>query len=414
MLKADPKKIVILGGGFGGMYTCRALARLRSSLGNVHITLVNNTNHFVFTPLLPEVATGSIDPKHLGEPIRAIARCLDAFCEATVTRVSLAEKVVYTDLKNISFDYLVIALGSKTTFFGTPGAEEYAYTLKTLKEARDLKNRCIELFERAAQETDPVRLKQLLSFVIVGGGPTGVELAAELQEFLEESLAPLYAPTLKQYVRVSVVQRAEELVPQFSPYFRDAARNVLTKKGVRLYMNTGVTEVREHEVLLSGDETIAADTTIWTAGVEPIVPEFDTEIKQEPRGRIIVDEHLRVVGHDNVFAIGDVAAYGTPPLPALAQVAVDEAAVVAATLKATILGKALPQDRYQYRSKGTLLSLGRFNAVGEVFGLHFSGFFMWWLWRTIYLSKMYSWRKRLEVMVDWTFDLFTKRDITEL
>ena len=414
MVNENRKRIVILGGGFGGIYTYQHLVRLTRHLKGVEIVMVNNTNHFLFTPLLHEVATGSIDPKHLGEPIRYIAPELDAFYECSVDRVSLAEKTVYTSHGQIPYDYLVVALGSQSFFFGTPGAKEYAFTLKTLKQARDLKNRCISLFERAAHISDHEELKSLLSFVVVGGGPTGVELAAELQEFLEESLARVYPVSLKQYLSITLVQRGEELVPQFPPLFRDTARRALEKKGIKLFFNRGVTEVKEDGVMLDNGEYIGAQTTVWTAGVAPVVPELDVEVAKDKRGRLIVDGGLQVKNQPGVYAIGDTAAYGDPALPALAQVAVDEAKMVAKAIVAHIEGKEHVLPAYEYRSKGTLMSLGRFKAVGEVGGYVFRGPLMWWLWRTIYLSKMYSWRKRLRVVVDWTFDLFTSRDITEI
>ncbi|MDP3989241.1 MAG: NAD(P)/FAD-dependent oxidoreductase [bacterium] len=414
MKSKNNKRVVIVGGGFGGMYTYRRLMKHFKKSEGIDIIIVNDTNHFLFTPLLHEVATGSIAPPLVGEPIRVIAPDLLDFYEDTAERISLQKKVVHTSSHDIPYDYLVLAMGSTTYTFDTPGVAEHAFMLKTLKEARSLKNRCIDQFERAVHEKDPDRVSEHLSFAIVGGGPTGVELAAELHEFLYHTLSDIYPYLLRQYIRVHLVQSRDELVPHFPPVFRDTAAKTLSKKGVVLHFNSRVRKVTDDGIELDTDTFISAKTVIWTAGVKPVVPSFDLSVQADERGRLVVDEAMRIQGYPDVFGIGDMVSYGNPPLSGLAQVAVDEARVVGDTIHAMVTGEPHSMPVYQYVSRGTLMSLGKWKAVGRVGSFTIKGPVAWWIWRTIYLFKMYSWRKRIEVALNWTVTMFARRDITQV
>ncbi|MDP3955667.1 MAG: NAD(P)/FAD-dependent oxidoreductase [bacterium] len=414
MRSSRNKKVVILGGGFAGVHTYRNLIKKLNGEITVDIVMVNNTNHFVFTPLLHEVATGGIDARHIAEPIRKIAPQLHSFFCAEVQRISLHEKKVYTTAGVIDYDYLAIATGSTTNFFGVAGAERFALTLKTLKDARRLKNRCIDLFEIAAHEESEAQLKKLLSFAVVGGGPTGVELVAELSEFLHGALANVYPARLKKYISVTIIQGASELVPMFPQTFRDVAIKTLLKKGIKVRCNSKVLEIQEGGAILTSGEKLSSSSIIWTAGIKPSVPIFDQPVESARNGRLKVDGELRLIGHDDVYALGDVASFGDLPLPTLAQVAVGQAEAVALSVVGKITTAPKSPRVFRYTSKGTLMSIGHFMALMDIRGYVFKGPIVWFLWRAIYLSKMYSGRKRISVLVDWTLDLFTGRDITEV
>ncbi len=410
------KRIVIVGAGFGGVYAFRRLHRYFHRNPLIELVLVNPQNYFLFTPLLHEVATGGVEPGHIVEPLREVLGCcLSDFWQTTVTKVQLANKTLETSLGQLPYDYLVLASGAETNFYGTPGAAEYALTLKTLGDAIRLRNHCIDTFERASKIADQATLQRELSFVVVGGGPTGVELIAELAEFVGDAFARVYPRTLLQNVSLTLVHAGDELIPQFPSRLRQKSQAVLERKGIKVRLGATVQAVDREGVVLKDGNRIEASTVIWVAGVRPTHPIFDTELQHDDWNRLIVNNLLQLERYPEVSVLGDTAAVHDShghALPALAQVAVQQATTVGDNIAATIKGKS-PQP-FRYHHRGDLLSLGQWMAVGEIGGFPFAGHLAWWIWRTVYLSKVLSFRKKLEVALDWTLDLFSPRDISKL
>lgn len=412
------KHIVIAGGGFGGVYTYKYIHRFSHGRKDIQVTLVSKTNYFLFTPLLHEVATGGLVRENIVEPIRDILRCCsDSFCLADVTGLSTQSKTLLTTAGPLSYDVCVLALGAETNFFGTKGASEHCFQLKNLSDAVSLKNHLIRSFEKASRCSDTEERKRLLRIVVIGGGPTGVELACEISDFLYATLARYYLKDhIEKDIHVVLVQRGNELVPQFHPGLRRKCLELLRRKRVDVRLLSPVVDVSEEGVALASGEVLETRCPVWVAGVTPIQITLDAKNVADPCGRLLVDDSLRLQGYSDVFVLGDAATCGTDgkrqPYPQLAQVAVLQAPVVAANILRSIEGK--PLKPFSCRLTGTLISLGEWCAAGEIFGIVFSGRFAWWLWRTVYLSKLLSFRKKAEVAIDWTFDLFLPRDISEL
>jgi NADH:ubiquinone reductase (H+-translocating) len=411
-----PTKIVILGAGFAGVYVYKHLHEAFHKKDEVQISVIAQHNYFLFTPLLHEVATGGQARENIVEPLRSQLCCLKELYLTTATKIDPSKKIIHTKDGEVSFDYLVLATGSGTNFFGTPGGEEHSYTLKSLEDAVKLKNHVIHSFERACHQEQCEERNQQLSFVVVGGGATGVELAAELAELCCDTLAPLYPHIKHDDVKITLIQSNEDLIPQFKPKLRKKALKILQKKSIDVRLNTKVNTVAKNSVTLDSGETVPSKTIIWTAGVSPQAIPFTADVEQAKNGMYVVNQNLQLTNYENIFALGDVAAFTNPgkgrPVPTHAQTAVAEASKTAENIVRLI--KKKPLKPYYYKHKGDLISLGRWRAGGTIAGITFSGRFAWWLWRTIYLFKLLSWQKKVRVAVDWTINLFSKRDIAEL
>jgi NADH dehydrogenase len=409
--------IVILGGGFSGVYVTKKLIpwlRRATKKGGIDITIVSRTNYFLFTPLLHEVATGALTPTCVAEPLREVFFGTDVrIIQGEVDSIDSAnKKVIISDVPE-SYDYLVIATGAETNYYNIPGAEELSYSLKDLSDAARIRSRVIDSFEKAARSSDAAERARLLSFTVVGGGATGVEMAAELAEFVEGITRRYYRSMHwgSDEPKVSLIHTGPELLQMFAPRLRSAAEKRLQKEGVALHLNSSVTSVTKDGVTLSNNTTVPAATVIWSAGVKSIIPKFDGNQPVVVHGRLSVDEHFLVSGFSGVFAMGDVAGYPTP-MPMLAQVAEAEAATVARNIVASIAGK--PLLGFIYRSKGSMVSVGQWFAIGELFSLKISGRLTWWIWRTVYLFKFASMKKRIRIVFEWSLEVFFPRDITKI
>ncbi len=412
-------KIIIVGNGFGGVYALKYLHKLFHKRSNIHqaeITLIGEKNYFLFTPLLHEVATGSINPENIIEPIRKVFDCrLDNFFLGKVERVDLEGHTVNVDHSVLSYDYLVLAPGAETNFYNIPGAKEYSMPLKSLEDAIRIKNQCIMQMEKAAHTENLVERKKNLTFVIVGGGPTGVELATELVEFIQENFSRYHFREVTDDASVILIQNAPELVPQFGIKMQRESLRKLQEKGIKVMLETAVKEVTPSGVVLNNDMRISATNVIWVAGVKPVGITFDENIERNKGGQIIVSDHLSLPGHEEVFVIGDSAAFkdngSNQKLPALAQAAQKEAWAVAKNIERAFHNKK--QKPFFYRHSGNLMSLGQWMAVGEIWHVTFSGRIAWSLWRTVYLCKLISFRKKIRVAFDWIVNIFTPRDISQ-
>ena len=389
--------IVILGAGFGGVYVYKHLARL---LGNEtsSLSIINERDYFLFTPLLHEVATGGQTMENVKEPLASALGCGKGLRVTRATSVDPRQRVVRTEEGEVSYDYLALATGSHANFFEVPGAHKHCVTLKSLEDAVRLKNRIIAV---AGQTKDPY-------FVVAGGGATGVELAAEIMEF---------ARVLGSHnANVALIEQGRDLVPQFDARLREEALNTLQRKGIDVRLGTGVASVSRGSVTLSNSQSIVAHAVIWAAGIAPNAIPFAGDVKLAKNGAYVVNQYLQLAAYKNIFALGDVASFTNPgeekPVPTHAQTAVAEAKAVAENIVRSI--RREPLQAFAYRHTGDLVSLGRWRAVGDIAGISFSGRFAWWLWRTVYLSKLLTWRKRIAVATDWTIRLFCARDTSEL
>jgi NADH:ubiquinone reductase (H+-translocating) len=412
--------IVILGAGFGGVYVAKNLAPLVKA-GKMDLTIVNKTNYFLFTPLLHEVATGSLTPSSVAEPLREIFVGTGIqICQGEVQSIHTEDRRVTVGGATIHYDYLVVATGAETNYYNIPGAQEHTFPLKSLADAEQIRAAVIEAFEKAVYDINPTeRLKQL-SFAVVGGGATGVEVAAELVEFIQGIVSRYYQDTNHCHAEepaVSLIHAGKELLELFPPSLRRAATRRLEHKKVVLHTEAVVTSVTANGLVLASNCTIPAATIIWAAGVKPVIPYFENRTPNLISGRLAVDEYFLVNSCDNrVFALGDAAGYidksskDGKPLPLLAQVTVREAQVVAKNIRAVIVGRSLRS--FTYRSLGSLVSVGQWFAIGEIFFLHIAGKLTWWLWRMVYLFKFASWKKRIHILIDWILDVFYPRDIT--
>jgi len=412
------KRVIIIGSGFGGVYTAKHLLPLVHN-NEIELVIINQTNYFLFTPLLHEVATGGLSPIAVAEPLREVFRKSNvSLIKAKVTAINADKQTVECGSVSYGYDYLVCAIGADTNFYDIPGAKEHSLTLKNLYEAMSIRHRIIDLFEEASAHPDPTEKKRLLSFTVVGGGATSVEFSAELAEFAHETMANYYcARTIsKADVTVNLVTGDNELIKQFHPKLRVKAKEVLESIGVNIRFNTPVKQVDTENVLLADGTSIPSHTTIWLAGVTPLFPVLNGGVALHSSKRLDVDRYLRSTSMENIFVLGDAAAslseHDHRPLPMLAQVAVNQARTVARNIKASIRKTKL--EAFTYKSKGSLISVGQWMALGDIFGVQISGRFTWWLWRTVYLFKFVSWRKRFKIAAEWTVNLFYPRDITKV
>ena len=412
-------RIVIIGAGFGGMYAAhRLLPQVKA--GEISLTLINRTNYFLFTPLLHEVATGGLSPTSVTEPLREIfAKTGVRICQGEVEAIDTGKRLISIPSEDIPYDYAVVATGADTNYYGIAGAEARGLPLKSLRDAVRIREAVIEAFERAARAMDPEIRARQLSFVVVGGGATGVEVAAELLEFaygMERRYHRGASLGRKEDISITLLSAAPELLMQFHPALRRAASERLKRQGIEVRLNAVVTAVEVGRILFADGSEIPAATVIWTAGVKPELPRFLGEASSVSKGRIRTDRFLQAVGDERLFVLGDAASVETaawePPLPMLAQVAVAQADVIARNVMAAVRGGT--KTAFQYRSKGSLVSLGQWFAVGEILNVRMSGRLAWWVWRTVYLFKFVSWKKRWRIAFEWTINLFSPRDITKL
>lgn len=400
-------KIVIVGGGFGGVYTAKNLQKY-FDCDSAEITLINPSNYFLFTPLLHEVATGNLASESIVEPIRELFRgsCIN-FVEDIVTEVKSATKEIVTTHATFSYDYLVISAGAETNYFGTPGAKENSITLKNLNDAIALRNHIISTCEKAVKENN----KELLSVAIVGAGATGVELATELVEYMQHTIFSYYQASgfVKEDIKITLVTATPDVISMFPQKMRDIALVELNKRGVQVMANAMVTKVDPHSITFKDGQILNAETLIWVAGVTPSLSNIKG-VEVGPKKRIEVSESLQSLKNPEIFALGDAGG----AFPMLAQVAVRQAKVVAQNIH--LLARKgetnPPLVPFSFEQKILLISLGQWSAAGHFGNITLRGPIMWFIWRTVYLFNFISWRKKAEIVTEWTINLFYPRDIT--
>jgi NADH dehydrogenase len=355
------------------------------------------------------------------EPLREIfAGTGVVIHQGKVEKIDVAEKKVHTGTHTLLYDTLILSTGAENNYYNTAGAAEHTFGLKNLADALAIRNQIIDSFEKASFTEDEQERKKNLRFVVVGGGPTGVEIVTELAEFayaIEERYYKSPCHFKRTDIDIHLVSAGPELLVQVSPILRAFAKERLEKLGITMHLGVQVQGVESDAVLLSTGEKIDTHTVIWAAGVKATFPELVGHTPELVGGRIVVDEYFRLKNRDDVFVLGDVAAKvdekNPKGVPMVAQAAVAQAETVAHNVLA-VHGFVKHMKTSVYVSKGTLVSLGQWSAVGDVAGHPLAGAFMWWVWRTVYLFKFHSWSKRFRIAFDWTINIFYPRDITKL
>jgi NADH dehydrogenase len=420
-----PFRVVIVGGGFAGLYTALELDRRLGHHRSLEIVVVDRRNYFLFPPLLPSVATGAIETRQVTYPFRRIFEATSVvFRKETVESIDVREKVVHTRAdvdeqtgachREIRYDALVLAPGSDTQTFRTPGVAEHAFFMRELGDAVSVRNHIIDCFELAAQEQSADRRAGLLRFVVVGGGPTGVELMAEIRDLIEHVLFVRYPEVNPAEVDLVLVQSAPQILPGWHPTVVQRATDQLHALEVRMLTGRKVHSVGEFAVALDGGETLSARTTIWCAGVKPAGLLGAVDLPKHPSGRVPVGEDLRVPGHSEVFVLGDASLcqHDGKPLPPLGQVAFQQGTHTGRNLARLIRGETL--ESFRYFNYGALVSVGEHFAAVDLLGVRMSGALAWFVWRSLYLTKLVGFGNKVRVVLDWTLDLLVERSISQI
>jgi NADH dehydrogenase len=393
--------------------TVQALERMLGRRTDVEIWLVNRDNFMLFTPLLPEVCSGVLEPRHVVTALRAMARRPSTWCiTAEVQGIDLEERRVTVlggdgDLHRLTYDTLVLALGGRTDTFGIPGIDEHAMGMKTLADAFGLRNRIIEMLERADLEEDPAERRAQLTFVVGGAGSSGVETAGEIEDFIQRVRRRYYPHLDREEIGLYLVELREGVLPEMTPGMGAYAQRRLAERGYQVLLGTPLREVRENEILVGeGDEarTIRTRTVVWTGGVRPAAVVAESGLEVDRSGRAVTRPTMET-SREGVFAIGDCAAIPDErdpegkPYAATAQNAVREGRQVARNVMARIDGG--PMAPFRYRPLGTLASIGHHTGVGKVFGISVRGRIAWLMWRGYYWSRVPGFNRKVRVALDW-------------
>jgi NADH dehydrogenase len=412
------KHVVILGGGFGGVYAAIEFEKTLARDADVDVTLVNRENFFLFTPMLHEVASSDLDMTNIVNPIRKLLRRVEFF-HGEVVSIDLEQKqirVIHGQTRHghtLPYDHLVLALGSVTNFYNLPGLAERALTMKTLGDAIYLRNRMIAHLEEANFECAAALRKPLLTFVVAGGGFAGVETIAGMNDFLREAL-PFYPHLQAEMLRLVLVHSGQVILPELGEQLGRYAHEKLSARGVEIRTGVKVVELSDDEVCLSDGTRITSSTLVWTAGTAPN-PLLATLPCQTKGGRVLVNECLEVPGWPGVWALGDCALVPDPLTggshPPTGQHALREAKAAARNVTATFRGTA--KQPFRFKTIGQLAAIGRRTGVARILGFNFSGVIAWSLWRTIYLSKLPRIEKKVRVVLDWMLDLLFSKDLVQ-
>lgn len=394
-------KILILGGGFGGLYT--ALAARRRLGGGAEITLVDRNDHFLYTPLLHQIVSGTLQPSHLARPLSRLLPKSVKFVQATAHEVDLDQRAVETDAGRLPYDYLVVALGSVPNFYGMGSVQEHAFQFKWLPDALRLRAHVLDRFKQAAD--DPTRARELLRTVITGAGCTGIELVTELHDWMTGSLLRQFPQVPKDAVHLLLVEALDTLLCPMDPVLMKRAAQELLSREIDAQMGTTVRDVGPDWVRLrhgEDEQEVSSGTVVWAAGIKPNPLLAVLPIEFDLRGRIIVNESFQIEEYPEALAIGDIAAFPDlerGSLPPTAQVAVQQAPVAAKVLKALIEGRE--PEAFRYKRLGEVVDLGHSSALTDAFGSRFTGMPGWLLGRTIHLGKLPDWGDRASVAWEW-------------
>ena len=419
------KHVVIVGGGFAGLNAAKKLG----GRTDVRVTLVDRQNYHLFQPLLYQVAMAGLSPADIATPIRSVlARCGNiSVLQGSVERVDLQERTVSADFGQLEYDYLMLCCGSIPSYFGHDDWEEHAPSLKTIPQATEIRRRLLSAFEEAERTVDTERRRHLLTFVVIGGGPTGVELAGAIGEMSRFTLARDFRNIDTKLTRVILIESGPRILSMFSEKLASRATRDLEKLGVQVWPNTLATDIDEHGVQ-AGPERIASSTVLWAAGVRGVEIEGQRQqgveadrggrveadsrarVDMDRGGRVIVNEDLSISGHPNVFVAGDQACFTHQtgsPLPGTAPVAIQQGRFVAETIRRDLAGRT--REAFRFVDKGQMATIGRSRAIVEIGKLRFSGWFAWVTWLVVHVYFLVGFKNRLLVVLHWAWSYLTFR-----
>ena len=392
------KRVVIIGAGFGGLWVAREL-----SGSDYDVIIIDKNNYHTFLPLLYQVSAAEIEPEQIASPVRFIVRNFAnvRFIRGQVGEIRYRDKVVICLGQQIAFDYLVIATGSVNNDFNIPGVLQYSFPLKTLDDGMILRNHILTCFERASFVDDNKQRKRLLTVVIVGGGPTGVEFAGALAELISGPLKKDFPELGNDAITIYLIEAGENLVGMYGGVLSEYTKFQLEKKGVKVLLNSAVSKMDKTGVYLKDGTIIETETVVWTAGVKGQLVNNDLKAEILPNGRITVDEYCKLPGYDDVFIIGDLANFlhNGKPLPMIAPVAIQQGKYVGTLLKAIQKGKRIKP--FKYIDKGGMVAIGRNKAITQIAGLKLKGYIAWIIWIFIHILYLIGFKNKLFVMINW-------------
>lgn len=407
MNQQQEKRVVIIGGGFGGINAAKKLGRVRG----LRVTMIDRRNHHLFQPLLYQVAMAALSPAEIAYPIRSLLSKYDNsdVLLAEVKEIDLKQRLVKTNTKTIPYDYLILACGSKHSYFGHDDWEEHAPGLKNLAQATEIRRRVLLAFEKAANEVDVEKQRQFLTFVVVGGGPTGVELAGSIAELSRKTFHKDFKNLDVSRTRVILLEGSDRILSTYPRRLSHKAAIDLERLGVQVWTNAMVTKVDEKGVYV-GDEFIKASTVVWAAGVAPSELNRKLGVELDRQGRIKVEPTCNLKEHPEVFVIGDQASFvdeNGRTLPGLAPVAIQQGKYVAKAIQK--IEKGQPLEPFRYTDKGQMATIGRNKAVMRAFGFEISGFIAWLSWLFVHIFYLIGFRNRVFVILQWAWSYFTFR-----
>ncbi len=400
------KSLVIIGGGFGGLNAAKHLANRK----NINVTLIDRHNYHLFQPLLYQVATAGLSPADIAAPIRSIlskAKNIQVVL-GEVKKVNLDRQTITTDFADLSFDYCLLACGATSSYFGHEEWEPFAPSLKSLEQATEIRRRVLLAFEKAERELDPEKQRDLQTFIVVGGGPTGVELAGALGEISRFSLNRDFRHIDPKRTRVILIEAGLRVLPSFSSDLSEKAAISLERLGVTVWTQRRVAKITDEGVGFVGGEFIKASTVLWAAGVRPSPLNQSLGVPLSPQGRVIVEGDLSIPGHPNVFCIGDQAHCldkAGRPLPGLAPVAIQQGQFIAKLIKAEINGEKRPS--FEYFDKGQMATIGRTKAVVEFGKFRITGFIAWYVWLGVHIYYLIGFKNKIFVFFQWAWSYLT-------
>jgi len=403
MSTSSKSRVVIVGAGFGGLKAAQMLRR-----APVEITLIDRNNHHLFQPLLYQVAAAYLDPEQIAKPVRGIFRRQKnlSFKMTEMSGVDFEHQVVATPNGGVPYDYLILAVGGQTSFFGMKGVQKHGFSLKGLADGIGIRNHLLTCFEHAALEPDRSKQQALLTTVVGGGGAAGVEMAGALAELTRNVLSKDFREFGSTDFRIIICEAADRLLPDLPEDLAREAMRILTKKGAEVKLASHITDFDGEEVKLKDQSAIPARTLIWTAGIQAAEITEALNLPLSANKRVIVEPTLQVPRHPEVFVIGDAAYWeeGGRPIPMVAPAAVQMAEIAARNI-ACLLRDA-PLRSFHYRNPGALATIGRNAAVAKVKGLKFKGFSAWLVWLVVHLMRLVGFRNRLVVLINWAWDYF--------
>ncbi len=398
------KKVVIVGAGFAGLNAAR---RLRN-VGDLDVTVIDRENHHLFQPLLYQVAMAALSPAEIAAPIRSLLSGGNArVIQAAAERIDVEGRRVITDAGEYAYDYLLVACGAQHAYFGHEEWEVNAPGLKTLPQATEIRRRVLEAFEAAERESDANARRRYLTFVVVGGGPTGVELAGAIGEMSRYTLAKDFRTIDPRQTRIILVEAGDRILTSFDQKLAARAMRDLESLGVQVWTSSRVTNITQEGVMV-GSEHVASATVLWAAGVRAADVGRTLGTAVDNAGRVVVKEDLSIPDHPEVFVAGDMAhRLGTDgkPLPGVALVAMQQGIYVAKMIRNDLAGR--PRVPFQYRDLGQLATIGRSRAICELFGIRLSGWIAWWVWLIVHIYRLSGFRNRLIVLIQWAWSYMT-------